>query len=196
MKILAVADTEAKYYYDFYMPGRLDGIDLILACGDLRREYLEFLATLAHGPLVYVRGNHDDSFHHAPPEGCVCADGRLIVCQGVRILGLGGSYRYRDGSNMYTERQMRRRIAQLRVQLWRQGGFDILLAHAPARHMGDLENLPHRGFACFTELMDRYQPRYFVHGHIHREYGVDIPQRTSYGATTIINAYSSCVFSY
>ena len=46
MKILAVADEEAKYYYDFYMPGRLDEFDLILACGDLKAKYLEFLAKL------------------------------------------------------------------------------------------------------------------------------------------------------
>ena len=44
MRILAVADTEAKYYYDYYTPGKLDEFDLILACGDLRREYLGHLS--------------------------------------------------------------------------------------------------------------------------------------------------------
>ena len=62
MRVLAVADKESAYYYDFYTPGKLSEFDLILACGDLRREYLEFLATLARCPVVYVRGNHNDSF--------------------------------------------------------------------------------------------------------------------------------------
>ena len=40
MKILAVSDVTAKYYFDFFAPGKLDGFDLILDCGDLSREYL------------------------------------------------------------------------------------------------------------------------------------------------------------
>ena len=196
MRILAVADTEAKYYYDFYTPGKLDEFDLILACGDLRRDYLEFLATLAHCPLIYVRGNHDDRFHEAPPEGCICAEDQIVVVNGVRILGLGGSYRYRDGRNMYTEQQMCRRIQRLRLQLWRNKGFDILLTHAPARNLGDLDSISHRGFACFEELLHRYEPKYFVHGHVHRDYGTDVPQRSEYGKTTIINASNYCRFDY
>ena len=46
MRILAVSDVDSKYYFDYYTPGKLDGIDLILACGDLHREYLEFLVAI------------------------------------------------------------------------------------------------------------------------------------------------------
>ncbi len=35
MKILLMADREDAWLWDHYEPGRLDGIDLILACGDL-----------------------------------------------------------------------------------------------------------------------------------------------------------------
>ena len=110
MRLLAVGDVPSPYYYEYYTPGKLDPFDLILACGDLSQNYLEFLATLAHCPVVYVCGNHDDSYAQMPPEGCICAEDRILVCQGLRILGLGGSYRYRKGANMYTEKQMRRRI--------------------------------------------------------------------------------------
>ena len=196
MRILAVSDVKSKYYYDFYEPGKLDEFDLILACGDLRREYLEFLVTMAHCPVLYVHGNHDDVFDQAPPEGCICVDDRIYVYEGVRILGLGGSYRYRKGKYMYTERQMCRRIRRLRLQLWRHRGFDILLTHAPARHINDFDSLPHRGFACFVRLLDKYRPKYFVHGHIHRNYGVGIPQRTVREDTVIINAYEHCILDY
>ena len=196
MRVLAVADKESAYYYDFYTPGKLSEFDLILACGDLRREYLEFLATLARCPVVYVRGNHNDSFLDSPPEGCICAEDRIVVCGGVRILGLGGSHRYQNGRNMYTEGQMSRRIRKMQFQLWKNKGFDILLTHAPARHVNDFDNLSHQGFQCFVGLLDRYQPKYFVHGHIHRNYGVNIPQWTVRGATNIINAYDYCKFDY
>ena len=194
MKILAVSDVPAKYYYDFYTPGRLDAFDLILACGDLPRGYLDFLVSMAHCPLVYVRGNHDDALIKNPPGGCICAEDTIVVCGGLRILGLGGSNRYRDGENMFTEKQMKWRIRKLWFQLWRHRGFDILLTHAPARHINDFDEISHRGFECFVELLDKYHPKYFVHGHIHKSYGVRIPQRTQRGETTIINACDHCVF--
>ena len=194
MKILAVSEEESKYYYEFYTPGKLREYDLILACGDLRVSYLEFLVTMARGPLLYVHGNHDDRFQREP-EGCICIDDKIYEYQGVRILGLGGSYRYRKGQYMYTERQMRRRVRRLWLPLLRHKGFDILVTHAPARHLHDLDSLPHRGFACFVQLLNRYRPRYFVHGHIHLNYGGEIPRQSTYGDTTIINACGYCSFA-
>ena len=43
MKVLLIADEESPYLWDFYQPGRLAGVDVILSCGDLKQEYLEFL---------------------------------------------------------------------------------------------------------------------------------------------------------
>lgn len=196
MKILAVSDVPAQLYYEYYRPGCLDPFELILACGDLRRVYLEFLVTMARCPLVYVRGNHDDEYLKAPPEGCLCAEDRLVTVGGVRILGLGGSYRYKKGQCMYTERQMARRIRRLGPQIHRAGGFDILLTHAPLRGLNDFDTLPHRGFECFGPLLDKYQPAYFVHGHIHRSYGPHIPQTDHRGGTTVINAFDHCIIEY
>ena len=196
MKILAIADEEARYYYDCYRDGCLDEFDLILACGDLKARYLEFIATMAHCPLLYVRGNHDDHFAVQPPEGCICIEDKIYEYKGVRILGLGGSYRYRPGNNLYTEKEMKRRIQKVGFQLWRKKGFDILLTHAPAYGVNDLDNIAHRGFESFLELMDKYKPKYFVHGHVHRNYDHKVPQRSSYGDTTVINAYEYCKFDY
>jgi Icc-related predicted phosphoesterase len=196
MRILAISDVESRYYYDYYTPGKLDEFDLILSCGDLSRTYLEFIISMAHCPVLYVRGNHDDAFADQPPEGCVCIEDQIYVYEGVRILGLGGCHRYRDGENMFTERQMAARVRRLWRQLRRHGGFDILMTHAPARHLNDFDSVSHRGFDCFVTLLDRYRPRYFIHGHIHKNYGIHIPQKTERGETTIINAYDHCAFDY
>ena len=193
MKILAVSDEESQRYYEYFRPGMLDAFDLIIACGDLRRAYLEFLVTMARCPLLYVHGNHDDRLDADPPEGCVCIDDRLYVHHGIRIVGLGGSYRYREGKWMLTEFQMKRRIWKLLPKIWRHDGFDILVTHSPARHLNDLESLAHRGFECFLPLLRRYEPRFFIHGHIHRSYGIHIPQTCVFGKTTVINACDSCV---
>lgn len=194
MKILAVSDQEAKNFYDYYTPGKLDGFDLILSCGDLKREYLEFLVTMARCPVLYVHGNHDDGFDAQPPQGCICIEDQIYNYKGVRILGLGGSYRYRDGKHMFTEKQMSRRVKKLAFRLWRSKGFDIMLTHAPAYQLGDLDTPSHRGFACFGELLEKYHPRFFVHGHVHRAYGKDVPRRMQHGETTILNADEYIVF--
>ena len=191
MRILAVSDVESPYYYDHYSDGKLSGFNLIIACGDLREGYLEFLMSMANCPLVYVHGNHDDFKHE--PDGCICIDDRLFVYNGVRILGLGGSYKYRNGRYMYTEKQMKRRIIRLWAKIRRKKGFDILVTHAPARHLNDFDTLAHRGFDCFNKLIHNYKPKYFIHGHIHRNYGTSIPQKTVHGETTVINACGHCV---
>ena len=38
MKILAIADMESPALWDYFEPGRLKGIDVILACGDLNPQ--------------------------------------------------------------------------------------------------------------------------------------------------------------
>lgn len=194
MRVLALSDEESRYYYEHYVPGRLEGFDLILSCGDLRRGYLEFFATLARCPVVCVPGNHDAYFEKDPPGGCVLADGRLVTVKGLRILGLGGAMRYREGDNLYTEEQMARRLRRLSRDVRRAGGFDLLLTHAPARGLNDLDTPAHRGFQCFRDALDRWQPACFVHGHVHSSYAVHVPQRCEYGPTTVINACEHAVF--
>lgn len=192
MRILAVSDEESKYLYDYYRPGKLDGFDMIISCGDLSVEYLEFLVTLADCPLVYIHGNHDEK-HKSVPTGCICADDKLVEVNGVRILGFGGSYKYREGKYMYTENQMKNRIRKKWLSIKRRGGIDILMTHAPARHLNDLETIPHRGFECFNTLLEKYKPRLFVHGHVHRSYNNRIPQKCSHGDTVVVNAFEYCV---
>ena len=192
MRILAVADKESVALYDYYRPGKLDGFDLILGCGDLSEGYLEFLMTLADCPLVYVHGNHDEN-HKKVPLGCICADDKVVEVAGLRILGLGGSMKYREGKYMYSERRMRLRILRRKFSIMRHGGIDVLLTHAPARGLNDLEDLPHRGFQCFHKLLKKYKPALFVHGHVHREYNHNIPQRTIHNGTLVVNAFGYAV---
>lgn len=188
MKVLAVSDEEAKRFYDYYEHGMLDEYELIIGCGDLRREYLEFLVTMAKCPLIYVRGNHDDSYGDRPPSGCVCIENTVFEYNGIRFAGLGGSFRYRpDGKNMYTEFKMRIRILKMLPKIWFKKGFDVLVTHAPARNLGELDSVSHRGFECFEWLLKKYKPRYHLHGHIHTCYGARIQKVRQYEQTTIIN---------
>ena len=196
MKILVIADEESKYLWDHFEKSKLVGIDLIISCGDLDPRYLSFLVTFANAPLLYVHGNHDRKYKHMPPEGCICIEDDIYVYKGIRILGLGGCMEYASGEHQYTEKAMRKRIKKLRWKLWRHHGFDILVTHAPAYQINDGEDLPHRGFQVFRDLMEKYAPKYFLHGHMHKNYGQKHKRCEQYQNTLIINAYERYEFEY
>lgn len=199
MKILVLADTESRYLWDFYEKGKLEGIDLIISCGDLKASYLSFLATFSHAPVLYVHGNHDDKYEKDPPEGCICIDDDIFVYNGVRILGLGGSMRYNNGIYQYTEKEMKLRVLKLWMKLWKYKGFDILVTHAPAYQFNDGKDLPHTGFIVFHELIQKYTPKFFIHGHVHMNYDWKLRKKrvcTYNEHTTVINAYERYEFEY
>lgn len=196
MKILAIADEESKYLWDYYERGKLDGVELILSAGDLKPEYLSFLTTMYSLPVLYIHGNHDDKYEQYPPEGCICIDDDIYVYNGIRILGLGGSMRYRPGGNQFTDAQMRKRVRKLWWKLKKYRGFDILLTHAPAYQLNDGRDLPHQGFQEFIRLMEKYRPRFFIHGHVHMNYGRQHKRYDKYQDTNVINAFERCIFDY
>lgn len=196
MKILTVADEEYLALWDYYTPGRLSPYQLILSSGDLKADYLSFLVTMARCPVMYVHGNHDDSYKEAPPEGCDCIDGKLVVYKGLRILGLGGSLRYGRGSHQYTEQQMEKRIRRLKRAIRAVGGVDIVLTHAAPRGVGDWDDRSHQGFESFLTFIDSYQPKYLLHGHVHLNYSHKIPRIREYSGTKVINCCEKYELDY
>ena len=196
MKILAIGDVESKYLWDYFEKSKLEGIDLIISCGDLDPRYLSFLATFTSAPVLYVHGNHDDKYEQIPPEGCICIEDQIFEFRGVRILGLGGSMQYKPGEHQYTEKQMKKRTRKLWKELRRKKGFDILVTHAPAYQLNDGDDLPHRGFQVFRDLMEKYSPKYFLHGHVHMNYGRRHKRCDMFMGTQVINAFERYEFEY
>jgi len=198
-RILAVADEvdEALYEDTLYELKP----DLILSAGDLPFDYLENLVTRAGVPLLYVPGNHDPDVQfrrntYGPvvveepipgPQGCDNIDGKLVQVGGLRVAGLGGSLRYREGPNQYSQSGMRRRALgmELRARLRRRRP-DVLLTHAPPQGCGDGEDLAHQGFQAFHRVVNVLRPRLLVHGHLH-PYGRKRDDRRL-GETLVVNA--------
>ena len=205
MRILAIADEP--------FPGLPDVTgakpDLIVSCGDLPWGDLERIVDAANVPLLFVPGNHDPALVRAReasawpvpivsshledppgPRGCISVDGRIEDVRGLRIAGLGGSVRYREGPNQYTQQEMARRARRLadRAALRRlrdHHPVDVLLTHAPPKGLGDDDDRPHEGFGAFHRLVERLRPRLLLHGHIH-PYGIARPDRML-GSTRVVN---------
>src|SRR5512147_1338821 len=118
MKILAVADEPARALCECcdIDRWRSKGIDLVVSCGDLSVEYLDFLSDLLQVPLLYVRGNHDDQWRGVP--GGENIHGKLVTVGGLRFLGLEGAPRFNDKPFQYTESDVSLRLKLLAPRLW------------------------------------------------------------------------------
>lgn len=196
MKILLIADQPEPILWEHLDRRKLEGVELVLSCGDLPAEYLSFLTCFTPAPILYVHGNHDDRYAAKPPEGCICIEDTIYVHEGIRILGLGGSMRYNQGVNQYTQSQMNARVRRLRFKLWRSGEIDILLTHSPAYQLGDDTDLAHIGFTAFLDVIDKYHPRLLVHGHVHQSYRHDFKRIRQRGDTQVINACGYYIWDF
>ncbi|MGC8962851.1 MAG: metallophosphoesterase family protein [Candidatus Bipolaricaulaceae bacterium] len=196
MLILAVGDEVSPTLERAVLSESFPKVGLVLSCGDLPYDYLEFLVDAVGAPLLYVRGNHDRPVETEErliraPQGCVDVDGKVVEVGGLIVLGLGGSRRYsQKGENQYTEGEMRRRAFRLFPKLWwnrhRKGrALDILLTHAPPRGIHDAADPAHQGFETFSALIRRWKPKLHLHGHTPPRPG--LPTETVLDSTRIIH---------
>lgn len=193
MKILAVGDFVEPSLYDRLDKSRYPDIDLILSCGDVNPDYLDFLTTTLSTPVYYVRGNHDTSrFHDFIPGANV--DGRVVVYKGTRIAGLEGSMWYGGRGVEYREGEMSWKVRVLTMKIRLKGGIDIIVAHAPPFGIGDLSDECHKGFKSFTRLISQVHPKYFVHAHVHPNYLRTLNRVTLVGSTKVVNCSGSYIF--
>ena len=201
VKVLVIADEVATNLHVHTL--RNLAPDLVLSAGDLPWDYLEFVASTTNVPMVFVPGNHDPALARARmgrngaytaagmpcdaprPRGAVNADQRVVDVAGLRIAGLGGCVRYRPGPHQYTQRQYARRARRLLRRARTGPPVDVLLTHAPPLGLGDGEDRPHVGIAALHPVLERLQPTWHLHGHIH-PYGQLMPDR-EVGRTTLRN---------
>ena len=42
---------------------------------------------------------------------------------------------------------------------------------------------------AFVDILDEYQPKYFIHGHVHKSYSNGFKREDKYKNTVVINGY-------
>jgi Icc-related predicted phosphoesterase len=184
----------------------------VLSAGDLPLDYLDFIVSSLNKPLYFVFGNHnlkgfscfqkgyrpsfgaDVTGDYAYATGAVHADTKVMKEGSLIIAGLGGSIRYNNGENQYTNFQIQWKIINMIPKLlfnkiFRGRYLDILLTHASPEGIHDKEDPCHRGFKPFLWFMKTFKPKYLIHGHIHL-YDLAEKRITKYHDTLVINVYS------
>jgi uncharacterized protein len=201
MKILALSDQVVEQIYSPRVRDLFRDVSLVVGCGDLPDYYLEYVVSMLNVPLFHVPGNHDLSpvpggkdcaYDGVLPADCGRLDGRVVREHGLLLVGLGGSIRYRpDGDHQYTQGEMTWRVVALAPRLWlnrvRYGrAVDILITHSPPKGIHDGTDPAHVGFTAFNRFIDRFRPRYLLHGHSHI-WRRDTVVATQVGPTTVLN---------
>lgn len=171
VKILAISDVELPQMHNVpYLQRKFADVDLVVSCGDLPAAYIEFVTTMLSLPLLYVRGNHDQSYAERPPGGDNLHK-RVIRFKDLRFAGLEGSRRYNRGTIQYDEAEMLFNVLSLAPgmvlrRLTRGAGVDVMVTHAPLRYIHDRDDVPHQGFRVFRWMVSWFRPRYLIHGHV------------------------------
>ncbi len=206
MKILAVSDQVVERVYSLASNGHFGDIELILGCGDLPYQYLEFLVTVLNVPMFYVPGNHDPDYIpgniQTKAEGGSNLDLKIVHHQGLLLGGFGGSVRYRpDGTNQYTQQEAYlrafRMIPRLLLNRLRFGrALDVLISHSPPSGIHDDNDKPHHGLSAINWLIRFARPGIHVHGHTHFYRGNIAASETNTGHTNIINVYPYKVIDF
>jgi len=197
MRILAVADEVDRRLYGGGVALR-EQPDLLLGCGDLPGHYLDYLVSQLNAPLYAIHGNHDappttDGAEEFDASGASWIGGRAVNYRGLLLAGFDGSVRYNSGPYQSTQAQMRAAVGALVPWLWlnklRYGRFlDVLVTHAPPKGIHDQADPAHAGFAAFRWLIETFQPRYHLHGHVH-VYDRRKTCVTKLGRTEVVNVY-------
>jgi uncharacterized protein len=209
MKILCVSDEVDPIVYSPRIRERFGDVDLVLAAGDLPMEYISYIVTLLNKPLLFVFGNHNlaDLSYYRPQKFAFRPDIRpedkawggtyigfkLRREAGMLVMGLGGSARYNDGLNQYTQLEMWIKalmlVPGLLLNKLRFGRYlDIVLTHAPPQGVHDRDDRCHAGFSAFRWIMRTFKPKYLVHGHVHL-YDPSDERATRFESTVVFNAY-------
>jgi Icc-related predicted phosphoesterase len=210
LKILCISDQIDPQVYSPLIRERFGDIDLILSAGDLPLDYLDFIISNLNKPLFFIFGNHhtEDLRYYRKPWniqllqevkeylgcGAIYLGSRVKKEGDFIAAGFGGSMRYNNGPNQFTNFEMFIEILKIIPRLlWNRivhGRFlDVLLTHAPPKGIHDKKDKCHLGFKSYLWFMKMFKPKYLVHGHIHL-YDLNDIRSTKWNETTVINAFS------
>jgi len=188
LKLLIISDEESKFIREYFDIEVFNDVELVISAGDLKQDYLEFIAMILPVPMLYVHGNHDKHFSKRPLKGCLPIDGKIITSNRLRVAGLGGCQSPNpDGFYQLSEKQMAKRANRLLRKA--KNNIDIFVSHAPALGLGDGDDFFHKGFECFHDILNIAKPKLHIFGHQHLSYGKKHENPIHYNESLLYNAF-------
>ncbi len=172
-RILAVADEVDSTLDSLVTRRGLGTVDLVVGCGDLPVDYLQFVTDAFNAPLAYVRGNHDVGGAWATGDATALhlpeplRDGFPRTYGGLTVVGFNGIPFHGGGGLQVRDFTTWRAVlaAWARLRRIRARGPVLPISHAAPRGINDGPDRMHRGSVPLRWLATRLQPPLWLHGH-------------------------------
>jgi uncharacterized protein len=162
MRALALADR--PFHADAGRLAAQHDLDAVLCLGDLQTAWLETLDRVRL-PKFGVRGNHDFEPYM---EQFGIEDlhlRRVVLDNGLSICGFEGCVAYRRDHGEHGPAFSQKRAAKLMRKL---PPADVVICHCPPFGVNDdPEDPAHVGFIALRKWVDKHEPRWLLHGHVH-----------------------------
>jgi uncharacterized protein len=201
MELLCVSDWIDPLIYSERMKYRMENVDIIISCGDVSTNYLDFIMSELNKPLFLVVGNHvgrskiKKTFLGSPKlEVPQCFNNlhlKVFKYKGVLLTGFQGCVWYNGGPFQYKQWEVYLRMLKIVPRLIynkivHKRFIDIFVSHAAPYGIGDQEDPCHQGLKAFNLFIKLFKPKLFLHGHIHL-YDRNKGREKNLGETRIIN---------
>ncbi len=171
MTILVIADDDMVM--NSVPAGRFD---VVVSCGDLPDELILRVARrVGCTRILAVKGNHDDSGRFDPRITDLHLN--TVTIDVVTFGGFCGCWKYKSKGNFLFEQ------SDVHSALEKFPYVDVFVAHNSPSGVHDKDDDVHQGFDAFTTYIIDHQPKFFLHGHQHKN------ARTMINQTKVIGVY-------
>lgn len=166
LKILFIADTHNCLNSNSevlqYIKNQLDYNYCILLGDHSGNDLAEILKVVPHDKICGILGNHD-SWQKYEQYEINNINGKVLNINGVRIAGIGGSYKYKNSIEyaLYTHEESIELADKLE-------DADILVTHDKP-FTEDKHNPAHDGLKGITKYIYKNHIPLHIHGHLHEE---------------------------
>lgn len=183
MRILVLSDLHNVHYKDWFpfLQSNKDAFEIIVLLGDIEDDYLKGLReSFSEKMIVGVLGNHDD--YSLSSFGVKDVNGMIFVYKNLSIVGIDGCVKYKEKAEgpMYTQEE----------NISFCGGLDraeIVISHNSPHGIHDVDDGVHEGFKGALNYVKQHSPRYFLHGHQHKN------KVTRYDDTIIVGIFGGVI---
>ena len=184
MLILHLSDTHSKHHELRNLPPA----DIIIHSGDISfagsenevMDFIEWFGALSYKYKIFIAGNHDDCLFVANidgllPQNCFYLCNSSVTIQGVKFYGtpmfigdvISGDY----DINM-------QKIPS---------DTTVLITHQPPYCILDYSANINRGDRNLLQIVLKTQPKYHLFGHIHKAYGIEKSEHTTFVNSSILS---------
>lgn len=176
--ILLITDTHGylkeKEFSEFILKN--NNYDICLLLGDHSSEDVKIVLKYVKREKIYaLLGNHDNDY--ITQFDLNNLNGNVIEINGIKLLGIQGSYRYKPGDFPSFSQEESLEFLEGMPKI------DILVCHDSPFELSQRNDVAHQGLFGITYYLYKNKVPYCIHGHLHTKYS----KQMSNG--TVVNCY-------